>query len=329
MGLKNKPQFSLLNQSDFPKWDTFVDSCDSGTIFHKSIWLQCWYKKIHIIVTLDINQKIIAGWSFGIAKDKWNLKWCGKTQFLPISGPLFSKNLTINDTKHQLHFEGLLNFINKVDLINIDLHDAKLNPLLMKNLGFKSYVSQSFQISPNKKESWKNNISHGRKYKINRGRKLFEASNLNYTNELSPNDIYNSLAFLAKQRGYEKYYTLDKERLIEGLTTCHSKKLMKFDGIIDEYGELIFSTVLAQDKNRNYYLSAGEKTNSSEFSHARNLIMEKIIKETLEENKWFDFEGSMLSGVAKYFQSWGGQRIICHRFIKPNSLTGKLSLKFK
>lgn len=74
----------------------------------------------------------------------------------------------------------------------------------------------------------------------------------------------------------------------------------------DQAGNPVAAIFLIWDQKTVYYLMGGFDK-SRETHHAMSLLLWKGIQVASEAGKAFDFEGSMLPGVEKFFRSFGGE----------------------
>jgi lipid II:glycine glycyltransferase (peptidoglycan interpeptide bridge formation enzyme) len=93
-------------------------------------------------------------------------------------------------------------------------------------------------------------------------------------------------------------------------------------------GELLGVVFCAYDKNNCYYLLGGVNK-SSGIQGVNNLLVQRSIEQARELGcNTFDFEGSMLKGVEKFFRSFGPE-LVPYYTINKGKLPIELLLKFK
>lgn len=89
-----------------------------------------------------------------------------------------------------------------------------------------------------------------------------------------------------------------------------------------ENNKTIAAILTVHDKNTTYYLS-GAILPEYKTSGALSLLLWTAIQNSLSENRSFNFEGSMIKAVERYFSSFGAEQIPYHRITKTNSLVAK------
>jgi lipid II:glycine glycyltransferase (peptidoglycan interpeptide bridge formation enzyme) len=93
-------------------------------------------------------------------------------------------------------------------------------------------------------------------------------------------------------------------------------------------GELLGVVFCAYDKNNCYYLLGGVNK-SSGIQGVNNLLVQRSIEQARELGcNTFDFEGSMLKGVEKFFRSFGPE-LVPYYTVNKGKLPIELLLKFK
>ncbi len=112
-------------------------------------------------------------------------------------------------------------------------------------------------------------------------------------------------------------------RLIDRLyNDCKANATVKILIARDKNNDDIAANMLVSDKSSVYYLLGGIKTDKKDLG-GMDVIQHVSIKFALSEGKDFDFEGSMLEGVEKYFRSFGAIQKPYFAISKTNSRTLK------
>ena len=103
------------------------------------------------------------------------------------------------------------------------------------------------------------------------------------------------------------------ERMSEAQTAC-LKRLMtttleRRQGLVwggyDAEGRLLSTAFVAYQGRTAYYVAGGSEKASSPHTHAQTLVLFKAVVHCAEFCDIFDFEGSMIEGVAQFFQGFG------------------------
>jgi len=86
----------------------------------------------------------------------------------------------------------------------------------------------------------------------------------------------------------------------------------------DSTGDIIAANFLVYDDNTVYYLMGGINPSKRDLG-GMDMIQHESIKFALENNKSFDFEGSMIESIEKYFRSFGSFQKPYFNISKTNS----------
>ena len=93
-------------------------------------------------------------------------------------------------------------------------------------------------------------------------------------------------------------------------------------------GNIIAANFLVYDDTTVYYLMGGIDPTKKDLG-GMDMILHESVKFALESGRRFDFEGSMLESVEKYFRSYGSQQKPYYNISKVNSKALKLQIALK
>ncbi|WP_373073590.1 GNAT family N-acetyltransferase [Sulfurimonas sp.] len=133
----------------------------------------------------------------------------------------------------------------------------------------------------------------------------------------------NTMTF--KRKGIEIPYSFELvKKIFESCKKHNSVKMYfaKYDN------QIIAVNFLVYDNNTVYYLMGGIDDTKKDLG-GMDLILFDSIKYALENNKAFDFEGSMIENIEKYFRSFGAVQTPFFTITKINSRLLKLKNMFK
>jgi len=99
---------------------------------------------------------------------------------------------------------------------------------------------------------------------------------------------------------------------------CKANAAAKILVAKDQSNNDIAANLLVADKSSVYYLLGGIRTDKKDLG-GMDVVQHESIKYALSEGKNFDFEGSMLEGVEKYFRSFGAIQKPYFAISKTNS----------
>jgi len=96
----------------------------------------------------------------------------------------------------------------------------------------------------------------------------------------------------------------NKELLSELITVSRQRQQGDIWGAYDTNGVLHAAAFVVWQKQCAYYLAGGSDT-KLRHTNAHALVLWQVIQEIASKSESFDFEGSMLSGVERYFREFG------------------------
>ena len=99
---------------------------------------------------------------------------------------------------------------------------------------------------------------------------------------------------------------------------CLENKACKLFFANDKTGKAIAAIFLIYDSKTVYYLMGGIDPEYKDLG-GMNALMIEGIKFALETNRTFDFEGSMVENIEKYFRSFGSTQRPYFNIFKTNS----------
>ena len=298
------------------KYREFCIIEDSIPIFSKDWWLDtvCGKDNWDVII-LEKGGKIVATLPFYKTK---------KFLFNIISMPKLTQTMGIyikypkgqkSYKKLSWEKELMTNAIDKlptVDYFSQNFHYTITNwlPFYWKNYTQTTrytYVIENIDIDT-LSQNLETDIRRRRKKADNLGIKVFESSDIEKFYEL------NSLTF--NRQNLKIPYSFEFVKRIYEI--CKKNYSCKMFFAKDSEGDIIASNFLVYDKNTVYYLMGGlnpEKRNLG----GMDVIQFESIKFALENNKAFDFEGSMIENIEKYFRSFGAIQKSYFNISKVNS----------
>lgn len=152
-------------------------------------------------------------------------------------------------------------------------------------------------------------FSKGRKSSISQAKKV--------DLEIREIEDYTSIIVLFKQnKGLNIEISNDAYQVLEILLKkSNDLNKLKILAAYSKDNELLGGAFFMFSKNRITYLFSAINTQGRDLQ-AMSLILDTIIKNHSESDFIFDFEGSMLSGVAKFIRSFGAQKEVYFHYKK-------------
>jgi len=186
----------------------------------------------------------------------------------------------------------------KYDSFNMNFHYLNENWLPFYWRGFEqttryTYIVENISVEDLEK-NFETDIRRRRKKAFNLGVEAFESDNIEKFYEL------NKMTF--ERQGKKIPYSFE---FIENLyKNCKANSACKIYFAKDKENNLIAGNFLIYDKNRVYYLMGGIDPNYKDIG-GMDVILHESIKFAISSGRAFDFEGSMIESIEKYFRSFG------------------------
>lgn len=303
-------QIDTQNLELLDKWNEFVDESPEGTFYHKSYWLLnnigASFKSAQeykLFYLSDKNKNWIAAFYIPTSK-KFGMNFIVMPHMTPFGGVMISPII------HKLTISKKISNIKEINEIFI-------NELKKEKLLYYSFSPEHTDIQP---FIWNKYITSVRyTYRVNLVDENILWSNLQEKTKINKGNKSNVTVKWGFNEYLDTYFELnDKSFSSQNINNFDNKLTKKLlielnknnnciIGIIfDENNKAIGGCVLAYDNKRAYYIMGGiSRENNFGMSY---LLWQAILytKNTLNLPV-FDFEGSMIPSIEKYFRKFGGE----------------------
>ena len=205
----------------------------------------------------------------------------------------------------------------KFDYFNMNFHHSIINWLPFYWKGFKQTTRYTYRIDKNMQidilsKNFETDIRRRRRKAEQLGVEVF------YSNDIKKFYKLNKMTF--KRQGIEIPYSF---KFVENLY-----KILKEHNVCKMFfskyqNEIIATNFLVHDNNTVYYLMGGINPDKKDLG-GMDVIQFEAIKSALNSNRDFDFEGSMIENIEKYFRSFGAIQKPYFNITKTNSKILKL-----
>ncbi len=183
----------------------------------------------------------------------------------------------------------------KIDFFDISFHYSVTNWLPFFWRGFKQTTKYTYTIHKDAKIEMleTNNRKRRRKKAIKVGVEVVEGRDVDTFYRLNKETFKRQQRDIAYSREFvwSLYNSLKKEGRVKMLFAKYQAKVVAVN-------------FLVEDRNTVYYLMGGIDSNYANIG-AMDLIQYISIEYALSKGKNFDFEGSMVESIEKYFRSFG------------------------
>ncbi len=298
-----------LNDSEKVEYEKIAESY--GTIFNTLQWLSI-FKGVSIYGIFNKNNKLIGG--FSLFKDKrWGFSIYRNPPFTPMIGPFFSidsKNLVNIIAKRRRILDSMSKFLSS---INYSIISISLNREIFDTLPF---MWHKFKVIP------------GYTYVLNLDQpidKIIQGMSVNRRNDINKG-IRDGLTVksvhdfeMIKSLVLKTFYRQNKyidTRYIDKVLFEFSNENNSFAFVTFCNSRPVSAVFCIHDGKTAYYLLGGY---DDKYRHhgAGALAMLNAIRHSKDIGlKYFDFEGSIVPQIERYFRGFGGQLIPYFRINK-------------
>lgn len=318
-------QLELLDSSQHDRWDQFVLSQGQGTLFHTAWWHRAWGMEPVVNALLGDAGEIEGGVSFCRGR-RFGATALVRPPMSPRNGPVFRLLDNAAKEKSNSHAKNLL-LAAIQSLPQLGLYDFILRPRdtdIMPFLwnGFDSLVTYTYVIPCSEKDRWQEHATRSARWSMRRAARA--AMEKGYQIDIAPS--FEEVLELIRQTAESKEYSLAQysDRMPSWWNVVTARGAGQAYAIRDEQGIARFVTLTVRDNTTVYYLAGGISREWRKGLPLNALLIQRMVDDAHQMGLDFDFEGSTLPGVERFFRSFGGELRGSYRVVKIPSLTASL-----
>lgn len=303
----------IINPSEYPVWDTFVSQQSQGTLFHTSEWLGFFNDKSEIVVAYE-GEKIVGGMPIAEIR-KAGIKGYHILPFSLYYGVVFSDDILSDTDKMHEVSHALIGHLppSPVHDFLLPAGHQPVHPWTWNGFDISVYVTHVIS-SATSAETYLSTISAGKRRDLATAKKLLGKGEiiLRTGPEILP-DLIDHVMESSRSLGYK-----NSEDVFRKIVT-YSK--IKCFGVYHSQHGLLSGNILFEDENTVFNLfNATKRIKDPKLGIVNVLNMSESVLYALKQGKHFDFEGSMLKGVEKFYRAMGGTVTPVYRVTRSGSL---------
>ena len=287
--------------------DLFIEKCEPIVgVFGSKKWLSIYGDKLSIIGIYKDEHQLIGGFYYLNSK-KFGLTFIKLPPYTPHCGLFYcseSKNTSsVNNFSKEIMNEVCTYFLNQKSSLSILAFPSNI-------IDFQPFIWNKFKVIPNYT------------YRINLNQSLetiqsnFDSKNRNVINRAIKEGVIITENTLSKTELFnfftETLHTTDANvyaQELKNIFHVFANDSNSFSVEATKNGVLLGSVFCVFDKKVCYYLLGGVNKKSG-IQGVNNLLIQTSIQKSKELGcSIFDFEGSMIKGVEKFFRSFGGELV--------------------
>ncbi len=314
----------ILKQID--SLDVFCEKAEPAIgVFASKKWLSVYEDALTLIGIYKDEHQLIGGFYFLNTK-KYGFTFLKLPPYTPHCGLFFTSDSKNNSSAN--------NFSKEIMTEVCDFFNAQKSALTVlafptSIIDFQPFIWNKYKVVPNYT------------YRINLQRTIeeiksnFDSKNRNAINKAIKEDVVVTENALGKEELFKFFMdslnTTDAniyEQELNNIFMKFSDESNSFSVVAKKGDELLGVVFCVYDAHNCYYLLGGVNKKSG-VQGVNNLLVQKSIEKakTLDCTT-FDFEGSMLKGVEKFFRSFGPE-LVPYFTVNKASLPLEILLKFK
>lgn len=318
---QNPPCLRYLKQDEYPLWDALVEESPQGNVFCRSWFLKAVAPDIRILACF-IGGHLIAGIPLHFER-RFGLKFCRMPPLVHTWGivmaPFEGKQITV--FSRQMNVLTLLarELANQTFFIQ-SFHPTQSNCLPFYWNGFKqvSLYTNVIEDLTDLDRVW--NEMHG-----NTRRNIRKAEKAGITIVPCDGELVTTMAAKTFNNQHKSlpYSRAHVERLYRAAQQHGSGLCL---AAVDQSGRAHAATFVVWDRKRAYYLAGGADP-EVRASGAQSLLFWHMLKFTCSKTEAFDFAGSVVKQIERFFVGFGGKLVPYNRLMKlPRPMWSALAL---
>ena len=292
-----------LTSDDYALWDKLVDASPQGTIFCRSWWLKAISGDVRLLGYFG-GEHLIAGIPLYFEK-RLGVNICTIPPLTQTWGiviePLVGKEVSKASRELEV-LRALASSLSEQSIFFQAFHPSFRNWLPLQWRGFRQTTRFTYVLDD---LSCTDTIWQGMRHQMRT--EIRKAERLGVT--VTTCDI--ATVFRAGQKlynlhGVKQPFTLEYLRRI--YEAARQNNAAECFAAQDRAGKIHAANLLVWDSKKSYYL-AGARDPESFTSGAQALLIWHMIQFAARRTRVFDFEGSVLVGVERFFRGFGAKRI--------------------
>jgi len=298
-----------LNPDQYPVWDALVDAAAQGSVFTYSWWLQA-VGNTRVLGYFE-NDRLVAGIPL-YSENKFGFTLCRMPPRCPAWGvvmaPIEGKSVNVATREIELlrifakHLAGQKIFFHLFPR-------SSQNWLPFYWNGFRQTARFTYVIDDikNLDEVW-DGLAHNIRGEIRKA----ERRGL----EVRPCSVADVSEAEVKTFGRQHMHQPSSEGYLERLFAAAAQHSSgECFAAVDADGRIHAANMVVWDRRTTYFFAGGADP-ELRTSGATSLLVWKLIQFAAERSSSFDFCGSVVPQIERFFRAFGGRQVPCHAIMK-------------
>lgn len=291
-------------------WDAFILASPQGSMYATHAYASAISEDWEALILDEGN-----GWNAVlpfIRSKKYGLSYLLQPPLCQTWGPILEPNHGKNNYKHFSHIQRLLEALAEMipfaHLTQINCHASLQYLLPFYEKGFKAEVRYTHQLAIEAEESLRAGLSSQAKRKLRKSDKA--------DHKIVDGSLESLLAIIRnnQQQGHDIMGGLKQGGPL--LTAVSQLPYVMIKSLENAGGNVVATGMFAMWNKTTYYLAGAQEPSSNDDGAMYRLLWEGMMEGKKRGSTRFDFEGSMIPGVARFFRQFGSEPVPYFSLIK-------------
>ena len=315
-------RFHVLPREEHDRWDDFVLSGGQGSLFHTTWWYRAWGMEPVVQVLCDDHGTIQAGHCYSVGR-RWGSRAIVRPPITCMNGPVFASPTGVSRHKQNTHDKKMLLLAIQA-LPRLGVYDFVLRPSdldvmpFLWNDVFDTLVGYTYVLPRAERDTWMQHASKTQRWSVRRASRQAEDKGLSLEEVTTVEETLAVLDDTAELKNYSLAGV--RERILNWWEAVRARGAGRAYLLRDREGRAASAAVMVHDERFAYYVLGGVRHDLRQGSLVNVLLTHRMVHDAHAMGLDFDFEGSVLPGVERFFRSLGGQLRPVYRVVKLPAL---------
>ena len=279
-------------------WDALLAEHEAGTPFHRAWWYRGWGMSPQVHAVADGSGRVYGGCLLGL-KRRGPWQCVERPPFTALNGPLVFGEVSRPQRLEIL--EALLDAMQGIALTDFVLEPGDIDALPWLWHNYRQQLRLTYVIPTAWANDWRERISRHHRRNL---RKAHQA--LTGTHQIERGDDPAAIADFLQDVANEKGFApVSAEAWKSWAAARRDIDTACYRLVVD--GETTAVGLVIADARCAWYLIGGVVRGAAGGMPHAMVLMERMIDDALASGRDFDFEGSVLPGVERFFRGWGAE----------------------
>ncbi|MBD3367490.1 MAG: GNAT family N-acetyltransferase [Candidatus Eisenbacteria bacterium] len=309
-----------LERREHDAWDAFVDATDGGTVFHTAWWHRAWGAPVEVYARRDAGE-----FEAGIAVSTG--RYLGVTAvrrppFTPANGPVFSvPDLSERGSAYSklvAEWNDAMSACPRAGIYDFVVRPGSPPALPLLWNGYRASPTYTYVIPAVDEGEWPARMSSMNRRNLRKAHAEADERRLAVETGTPMIEVVDLFLQTARDKGFA--IRGGSDRLVAWWSEVASREAGTIYTVRDEHTMPACSTLVVRDRRTAYYLAGGMRSDVRSESRLNLVLFERMINDAHALGLDFDFEGSSLPGVERFFRGWGGELREGMRYVRIPAL---------